>query len=555
MVLHVQRKGPSPVPPDATQHMVPMRDGVNLATDVYLPEGQQAPGATVLTRLPYDKGDDYAFMPIVARYFTARGYRVVVQDVRGKFRSEGETLLFVNEAHDGHDTIDWIVDQPWSDGVVGMWGDSYYGYTQWAAASTAHPALRAMVPRVTGTRLGELPVPIPGQRQHDVEMSVHRFYPLTIFHERDTLEWDLDWSRHPLADAVEEFFDHMGSRSPSYDAWFPDPTLLDRFPEGSPFDAPAVPVLMTIGMWDNCAPWQWSDHEELQRRPDWARCEYLLIEAIDHENHSHFELDDPKHASASPEALARYLDPAVEFFDVFLRGADTSIPRVRWHLANSGDPTVRADDNWPPTGTVEVALYLAGAAASAASAPGGSLAEERGEPESATWVHDPAACVPSPVENPFAFLAEYPDERALADRADVLCFSGGLLDEPLDLVGPVRLAAEVMSDGPEMDVFVRLLDVDSSGAAHLVARGEQTVLTADGAHRAVIDLGHLGYRVPAGHSLRLTVASSDFPEFVPAPGTGEHRWLASRTRHNRQSLALGGADGAMLSLSVLPPAR
>ena len=73
-----------------------------------------------------------------AAYFTARGYRMVVQDVRGKFRSEGETLLFVNEAYDGHDTLDWIIAQPWSDGRVGMFGDSYYGFTQWAAASTSH---------------------------------------------------------------------------------------------------------------------------------------------------------------------------------------------------------------------------------------------------------------------------------------------------------------------------------------------------------------------------------------------------------------------------------
>ncbi len=146
-----------PVDPRASEYMVRMRDGVKLATDVYLPEPDCGPGPTILIRLPYDKNGDYTYIPDISAYFAAHGYRVAAQDVRGKFRSEGETILWVNEAYDGYDTLDWIVNQPWSDGVVGMWGDSYYGFTQLAAASTAHPALRAIAPRVTGTRLGDLP--------------------------------------------------------------------------------------------------------------------------------------------------------------------------------------------------------------------------------------------------------------------------------------------------------------------------------------------------------------------------------------------------------------
>ena len=90
----------------------------------------------------------------IAPSFTERGYAFVVQDVRGKFRSEGETLAFVHEVDDGYDTLDWMVAQPWCDGNVGMWGDSYYGYTQWAAVASEHPALKAIVPRVTTADLG-----------------------------------------------------------------------------------------------------------------------------------------------------------------------------------------------------------------------------------------------------------------------------------------------------------------------------------------------------------------------------------------------------------------
>ncbi|MDI6103461.1 CocE/NonD family hydrolase [Actinoplanes sp. NEAU-A12] len=551
MTVSVQRTGPGPLSPDAVQHMVRMRDGVHLATDVYLPPGDVTPGPTILTRLPYDKCGEYTFMPRIAAYFTARGYRMVVQDVRGKFRSEGETLLFVNEAYDGYDTLEWVINQPWSDGVAGMWGDSYYGYTQWAAASTGHRALKAMVPRVTGTRLGELPVPVPGQRTHDVEMSVHRFYPLSMFHDRDILDWEIDWTRRPLAAQVEEFFTAVGSRSASYDLWFPHPVSLRRFPAGSPFDAPAVPVLMTIGWWDNCAPWQWSDHRELRRRPGWARNEYLLLEAIDHENTSHFSAGEP----ATVETMAaRYLDPAIEFFDVFLRGRDTDIPRVRWQLANSGDPSLRAAAAWPLPEAYEMVWRPSGAEAAVRGVPGGTLAvapdvASATAPEIASWTHDAADPVPSPVIDPFAFLREFPDERHLADRPDVLVFTAPAGAVPLDLAGPIRLDAVAGSDGPEMDLFARLLDVAPDGTARLIARGQQTIPHPGDAVAVTIDLGQTGYRLPAGHALRLTVASSDAPEFVPAPGTGEHRWLAAGTRPNRQRLDLAATR---LTCTVLP---
>jgi hypothetical protein len=146
---------PAPLDPHAEQTMVPMSDHVRLATDVYLPN---RPGRlpAILVRLPYDKCGRYTFMPQLAPCFTERGYTFVVQDVRGKFRSEGETMPFVREIGDGYDTLEWIVRQPWSDGMVGMYGDSYYGFTQWAAVASGHPSLKAIVPRVTGTEVAGL---------------------------------------------------------------------------------------------------------------------------------------------------------------------------------------------------------------------------------------------------------------------------------------------------------------------------------------------------------------------------------------------------------------
>src|SRR5579872_2660313 len=123
----------SPIDERADQQLVEMRDGVRLATDVYLPEaGGRLPA--VLIRPPYDKGADFTFLPRLARLFNDRGYAFVAQDVRGKARSEGPQEPFRHEVADGYDTIDWLVAQAWSNGAVGMFGDSYLGFTALAGA-------------------------------------------------------------------------------------------------------------------------------------------------------------------------------------------------------------------------------------------------------------------------------------------------------------------------------------------------------------------------------------------------------------------------------------
>lgn len=533
--------------PGAVEHMVRMRDGVRLATDVYSPDGGDAPGPTILTRLPYDKRSRSTYLPAVAAYFARHGFRHVVQDVRGKFRSEGETVPWINEVYDGYDTIEWIVNQPWSDGIVGMWGTSYFGFTQLAAASAAHPALRAIVPRMTGRYLGDLPMRGEGERTTDAEMHLVRLYAVSHFQANDTFEWEMEWKR-PYAEVIERWFESVGERSPAFDLWSPNPVKLRRFPAGDPFDAPAVPILQTIGWWDNCAPWQWPDHEQIKSRPAWAANEYLLLEPIDHKSYRHTgapygpEDDHAVDDGALERLLPRTLDSAVEFFDVFLRGngSPDEIPRVRWWAV--GEDAFRSSETWPPPGAATVEMSLGH----------GTLAEER-DSDSTTkkWVHDPDDPVPSPATNSFVFLKDFPDEAYLAERADVLTFTSEPRIEPTILAGPIELVAEVRSSASEADFFARLADLAPDGSAHMVARGQLTLHEATSPCRIVIPLGHAGYVVEPGHSLRLTLASSDAPDYVTSPGTGENRWLAVETSLAEQEIRLGGEAGALLRLTVL----
>jgi putative CocE/NonD family hydrolase len=546
------RLPPAPESPLSFPARVRTRDGVLLASDVYLPgapdEADLSPGDTILIRLPYDKSGIYCFIPLVAEYLVAHGYRVVAQDVRGKFRSEGDALLFVNEVDDGYDTIEWITQQQWSNGRVAMWGDSYYGYTQWAAAASGHPALKAISPRVTGTALGE---PVrrgdPADRTRSVEWGVTYMYPLTQFFDNDTYLWEPDWSRHNLAAQAEEFMQQAGRRGLSYDQWVPHQVLLPRFPSGDPFAGRSVPVLQTIGWWDNCAPLSWADVERIKRHPNWDVHHYLRIEPIDHESFQLLDAEGDRVHDRSEQQirdlLPRTLDPTLAFFEVFVRGNGSAadLPRVAWNLA--GTEGMRHSQSWPPAGVRSVTRY--------ADSEGALISERPAVESTLGWTHDPADLVPSAAPDAFSYLLYLPDEAPIGERADVLRFDSAPLAADVDLAGPVTARVRVASDGPVMDCFVRVLDVAPDGTALRVARGQRQLLRATEPETLEIDLGHVGYRMRAGHRIRVHVSSSDYPEFLPQTGAGGDPWIWGETRTNAQTLIVGGADAFELTFTVL----
>jgi predicted acyl esterase len=541
--------------------MVPMRDGVRLATDVYLPEGQgigRGRRPAVLVRLPYDKAGRYTFMPMLAPHVTERGYAFVVQDVRGKFRSEGETVPFIHEVEDGYDTLEWLVGQAWSNRSVVMFGDSYYGFTQWATVASEHPSLRAIAPRVTSADLATLNWSGGGVTAlYGADYLAHYWTDNPIY------DFAVDWSHRPLVEVFDEAFAAIGARSRGFDILIgretkgtPSP---NPFPDGHPFDRLAIPVLHGVGWFDNLAPDSMRDYLALVRRKDRSGLQFLVADSIDHEN---YRLDDVPFADAdfhdtNDEAIARmipmYLGPALEFFDAVLAGDLGQLPRARWHLGNDG---WRESTVWPPDDVHEVRLFLAGASRASndpRSGGAGRLTSGReAAPSTARWLHDPADLVPSTVKDPFAFLFEHPDEREVERRPDVLSFTGEPVEAPLDLVGPAAAWLRVDTSGTSMHVIAKLLDVAPDGSAHMLTRGQVAVTKPDPDRLVRIDLNQLGYRLPSGHALRLQVASSDFPLYLPHPGTADNPWLTTRAVSNEQTLLTGDERSSYLTVSVLP---
>ncbi|MER5184901.1 CocE/NonD family hydrolase, partial [Streptomyces sp. NPDC002896] len=275
---------------------------------------------------------------------------------------------------------------------------------------------------------------------------------------------------------------------------------------------------------------------------------YLLIDAIDHENH-HVDRSPAQHGpdadhTLNTEALQgmlpRYLDPALDFFDIFLRhqGAAEDLPKVRWHQVHAAERGFRESATWPPTGSVTYELHLAE----------GELAEKEPVTGTASWVHEPADPVPSASPNSFAYLQTNPRLQDWSTRPDVAVFDAARTPDALDLTGPVTLSLHLSTTGPSSDLFAKLLDVHPDGEAELIAHGRAHV--PGPAHRVDLSLGHAGYRLRPGHRLRLHLHSSDHPEFVLHPGTDDNPWLATDTVKTRQEIRLGGGDGARLRLTV-----
>ena len=272
---------------------------------------------------------------------------------------------------------------------------------------------------------------------------------------------------------------------------------------------------------------------------------------MDHEGYIFLEADEDRvetRSLAQIEALLpRLLDPAIEFFEIFVRGngRPEDIPKVSWNLA--GTEGMRESSSWPPTGVRSSTLVAdsAGTLVANASPDGASCGTD------ITWEHNPNDLVPSSVPNAFAFLSVLPDEAGIGLRSDVLVFDSRPVAHTVELVGPVTAKARIHSSGPNMDLFLRLLDVSPEGSAVRIGRGQVHLVDATQATTVEVDLGQLGYQLREGHLLRLHISSSDFPEFVPLPGTGENPWGATEVVSTTQSLLVGGADGLSLTVSIL----
>jgi putative CocE/NonD family hydrolase len=540
-----------PVSDRATAHTVRTRDGVDLATDVYLPEGSAPRDTfpTIMVRTPYDKSSRYTGISHEAAYFTARGYAYVAQDVRGKFRSSGKTDPYTFDVADGYDTVDWIVRQSWSDGAVGVVGASYYGFTAWATVASGHPAIKAAIPQVTGIEMGASHVASRWNQEVPAFAAMNDI--LQIWTDNQGYLAEIDWRPGSVERIIAKARGEIGESSAARKLLerSRDESWYNPYGDRHPHQTTAIPILHWQNWYDpGLAPLGLRDWRHFRALPGLRELHYLRVGSADHGG---YLLDDVGRGDAAnpyldDHALAAKIEQEcgemADFFDEHVRGIARTRerPHARWHHGHVG---WQEGAEYPPP-SVAQQLHLT---------PEGSLdPSESAASSSRSWVHDPSKPVPSgtDMEGLWYLLAAYPDERGLAERDDVLTFRTGELDAPLDFAGHPVLEAEVEFDGRSSHLFAKLQDVFPDGTTRPISWGRMVLHRRQGS-RVRLELDDNAYRVQAGHRLQVQIASSDYPYFLVHPGTDDNPWLAPTLRTVEHRITLGGEHGARLTLPTV----
>jgi hypothetical protein len=531
---------------------VPMRDGVALRTHVFHPAGAAGPLPVVLIRQPYGR-DDHPSMHARGAYWARKGYRCVVQDVRGKYGSGGRWEPLVHEAADGWDTLDWVAAQPWCNGNVGMAGESYHGITQWAVAGSGHPNLRCVA---------------PGDTAPDFYRAAYRGGAFSLL---GIGEWAYEMNAAALLNPfrfdpwhlpLETIDEAAGAYSPVYkdlvhhprrDAWWRERDLS--------LQPIAVPGLHWSGWYDvfldaSLAAWCAAG----ERHTTAAAIQQLVLGPTDHG----LTTLVTGHVGRIPvDCDAWCYDREERFFERWLRGVHNGVeddPAVQVYVV--GADRWHTSDTWPLPEAEPLRLYLHGNG-QAGVAGGGLSAEMPGDEPGDVIVYDPD----HPVDywltrSIWDAAAGLDDRRPLETRPDVLVFTTAPLDKPLEVVGPLSCELYVSSSAPDTDFTVALADVFPDGHAQLVQEGivrvgaleEPEVACCDGDEvlRLTVDMAATGHLFGRRHRLRLEVSSSNFGRYDRnlntghPPGSDALRVVARQTvRHDRR-------HASHLTLPVIP---
>ncbi|MDQ0664594.1 putative CocE/NonD family hydrolase [Arthrobacter ulcerisalmonis] len=496
---------------------VPMRDGVVLRADVYRPEGN-GPWPVIVARTPYDKGDvpELSFLDpwLAAR----RGFIAVVQDVRGRYSSEGQFRPFVAEGPDGEDTISWAASLPGATGAVGMWGLSYLGNVQWQAAGRQPDALKAIVPSFTFRE------PVNGLAARGGANEVGLIRSWGVFtgfdqaircHGHDSNE--LEKQLRMLAEASD------GMPGPIYlelptapDAVIgrynlPNLASTDSMEaaEVSRHQAKVTVPSLHIGGWYDVFSQGTIDNYRSAAANTPAR---LIIGPWSHTQMT-AQQGDINFGFAGNGTAIDYTNSITGLTFDWLhswltqgKAPDDELP-VKIYVMGANE--WRSEPEWPLQRAIQTPWFLG---------PGGALKTTADSTASSVlFNYDPRNPVPSAggasliVPSPSAGAV---DQQQIENREDVLVFTSDHLPEDVEVTGHVTAALVAQTDGPTTDWVVRLCDVHPNGRSYVVTDGITRISGKPGEKQSVeVDLWSTSMVFKKGHRIRVQVTSSCFPRW------------------------------------------
>ena len=520
--------------------LTPMRDGVLLAMDLVRPDASGR-YPVVLVRTPYNKVKYRASNAPFAEELVRHGYIVAVQDCRGRYNSDGVFDPYRQEHADGFDTIEWLAAQDWCDGNVGMMGRSYVGQTQWFAASHAPKALKAIVPTASPPGHPFLNEPFYGGAM--ILATPEWVFSMGRRSEQVLGLQGLMTQEQPYIGALPlaTMADAAGSSSWYWNEWLSHPTF-DEYWRSHGYEEfwprMTVPALNITGWWDMNflgAPRNFMAMRE-QAATQAARAgQRLVIGAWPHWVNETRMLSG---VDFGPQAVTGLDSYVLQFFDYWLRGiTNNGLPQeAPVHVFVIGANEWWEADQWPLPGTDYTRVYLHSVGQANSHRGDGKLSRETpGEQPADEYESnplDPAGALWNLHEGPV-------DDRSVNARGDVLCYTSEILEQALDVVGPVTAVLYAASSAADCDLHVRLTDVHPNGSNRFLCHGilrarfregyEKTVfLTPGRVERFEIDMTATGVRFMAGHRIRVTVSSTWFPRFDRNPQTDAPNWMTDQ---------------------------
>lgn len=548
---------------------VPMRDGVRLSADVYLPDEEGGPWPVLLSRTPYDNN----LLMDIGFFWAQNGYVHVAQDVRGRYDSEGDFVPWDHETADGYDTLEWIGQQPWCDGNAGMTGASYLGQVQWQAAFTGHPLLKAIAPRVMGSNLWDSPHYQGGAFGLGVN-AVWGWRTMGRTMQRiDRFDWPAVLRTLPLRemDAVS------GKRHPAFSTWL-DHHDYDDYWRGTAvdehFDRFTIPVLQVCGWYDLYAGGMMANFAGLRSGAgsELARENQRII--MGPWTHSQAGNTPPGTTNAGDRdfglvSLLDTLQIELAWFDRWLKGIDNGADReAPVTLFVMGENAWRDEQEWPLARTEWTPWYLhSGGHANSLNGDGQLSPVPPGDEPEDTYRYDPDNPVPTmggcnccnPEIVPWGVF----DQRPVEMRDDVLVFTSAPLERDLEVTGPILMHLFAATDGLDTDFTAKLIDVFPDGTAwnlcdgiirgrYRKGRGSAALLTPDRIEEFVIDCWVTSNLFRAGHAIRLEISSSNFPRFDRNLNTGNPIGDDASPRVARQRILHDAEHPSHVMLPVIP---
>ncbi len=563
--------------------MIPMRDKIRLATYLYLPElpGEKFP--VILIRTPYKK----EMAELNASFYAPRGYVVAVQDCRGRFASEGKWKPFIFEAQDGYDTIEWLAEQPWSNGKVGMIGGSYVGWVQLWAAVERPPHLITIIPNVA-----------PPDPFFNIPYEYGAFFTLGALWWAEILEKEAtaDLSGKTMIQINERKYEKilkelpvfkldkkiLGKKNSYWREWIKNNSnnaYWQKVNFMEKLSSLNLPVFLQSGWFDGDGIGSKLNYSYLKK----SKNPYikLILGPWGHTDTAHSKVGEYEFREALIDLFSLYL----KWFDYWLKGIENNIlnePLVkifvmfanRWLEGNT----------YPLENTKFKPLYISSEKGANSLKGDGQLSWQLPDRtrDFDQYTYDPADPTPAPVyyfkseeelekekkegikaEEEFQKIYQF-YENTLSKRSDILVYETPPFEKSVIIAGPLSAILYASSSAPDTDWFVSLTHIDENGKPLRLTKGtlrarfrnslsRAELLQTNKIYEFTIDLWHTGIEVKKGCRLRVEISSAYFPLFSRNLNTGGHNEMEKKFQKAVNRIYHSSEYPSRLILPVIEP--